>query len=381
MSINMKADSSTVRVINQKSILQTIYDNDGISKADLAIKLKLSKPSVSRNVYELIEIGIVEEQGEGESTKSGGRKPTRLCFNKDYKYIVSVDISMKQPLCAVGDLKGNLLKLSKVNISRSAQAMQKRQAITEELNKLLSELSIPVEKLGLIVISQPGQIGANNEVIYIDSLHHPWTEIGLKEYLQESFNTPVLLRNEVQMAALGEMTMGEARQFHSMLYVACGIGLGSSIIYKGELFQGENYGAGELGAFLMPDGRRLGQVVSMEGMLEYISGICNKVMDFEEVVEKSLAGDALVNKGLKDIGHILGQRIYNCCIMMGIPTVIFGGDYLKLGAAFIESIDETMDQSFFPTKLTIQKSSLHEAAGIYGTFVIAKDTILNNMIV
>jgi len=376
----MKADSSTVRLINQNSILQTIYENEGISKADLATRLKLSKPSVSRNVYDLIEIGIVKEQGEGESAKSGGRKPTRLSFNKDFQYIASVDISMKRPICAVGDLRGNLLKMKKLDISRSAPEEQKRQSISEELNNLLAELCIPTEKLGLIIISQPGQIGANNEVIYIDSLHHPWTEIGLREYLQECFNTPILLRNEVQMAALGEMTMGDAKQFQSMLYVACGIGLGSSIIYKGELFQGENYGAGELGAFLMPDGRRLGQVVSMDGLLEHISGICNKVMDFEEVVERSLAGDTEVNRGLRDIGHILGQRIYNCCIMMGIPTVIFGGDYLKLGPAFIESIEETMNQSFFPTKLTIQKSSLNEAAGIFGTFVIARETILQNMI-
>jgi len=376
----MKADSSTVRMINQKSILQTIYENEGISKADLASRLKLSKPSVSRNVYDLIEIGIVEEQGEGESAKSGGRKPTRLSFNKDFQYIASVDISMKRPICAVGDLRGNLLKMSKLDISRSAPAELKRQSISDELTKILKELSIPLDKLGLIVILRPGQIGADNEVIYVDELHHPWTEIGLKEHLQECFNTPVLQKNEVQMAALGEMTMGDAKQFQSIIYVACGIGLGSSIIYKGKLFQGENYGAGELGAFLMPDGRRLGQVVSMEGLLEHISAIY-KVMDFEEVVEKSLAGDTKVNDGLRDIGHILGQRIYNCCIMMGIPTVIFGGDYLKLGPALFESMEETINQSFFPTKLTIQRSSLRESAGIFGAFVTARETILNNMIV
>jgi len=376
----MKADSSTVRIVNQKSILQTIYDNEGISKADLATQLRMSKPSVSRNVYDLIEIGIIEEQGEGESAISGGRKPTRLCFNKDYRYIASVDISMNLPICAIGDLNGNILKLSKPNISRNAPAEEKRRRIADELQKLMAELLIPREKLGLIVIMQPGQISAFNEVIYVDAFHHPWTESGLKNHLEDTFNVPIVIKNEVQMAALGEMTTGIAKQSDSIIYVACGISLGSCIVYEGKLFQGENYGAGELGAFLMPDGRRLGEVVSTGGLLEHISKISGDI-DFDEVVMKSLTGDESVNKGLRDIGHILGQCVYNCCIMMGISNVVFGGEYLRLGPAFIESVKETVNQPFFPTKLTIQRGSLNETAGICGTFVVARDAILNSIII
>ena len=251
---------------------------------------------------------------------------------------------------------------------------------------MLEEMSIPLEKLGLIVISQPGQIGLDSEVFYIDPLHHPWTNIGLKEHLGQHFNTPVMLKNDVQMAAIGEMIMGDGKQFQSLFYVSCGIGLGSSVIYKRQIFEGDSYGAGELGAFLMPNGRRLGEVVSMEGLLKRISEIYKennietRSLEFDEVVEKSLAGDALVNQGLKETGHILGQAIYNCCVLMDIPTVIFGGDYIRLGPALLESMEETMRQSFLPMRITVQKSGLKEAAGIFGSFVVAKDAILQGMI-
>ena len=353
----------------------------------MAVRLNLSKPSVSRNVADLISMGIVEERGEGESTKNGGRKPTRLCFNKEYCYIASLELSAKQPICAIGDLKCNILSLIKIDIDRNAPSELKKESISKAFEEMLAEMSIPLEKLGLIVISQPGQIGRDNEVIYIDALHHPWTNIGLKEHLQEHFQTPVMLKNDVQMAAIGEIKMGDAKRLQSLIYVSCGIGLGSSVIYKGQIFEGGNYGAGELGAFLMPDGRRLGEIVSMDGLLKYINELCikndsnaDRILSFEEIVEKSLVDDALVNQGLKDIGRILGQAIYNCCIMMDISAVIFGGDYIRLGPALIESIKETMKQPFLPMDLTIQKSGLGETAGILGSFVTAKDAILQSKI-
>ncbi|MCL2573568.1 MAG: ROK family transcriptional regulator [Defluviitaleaceae bacterium] len=379
----MKADSSTIRIINQKSLLEAIYENDGIYKTALATLLNLSKPSVSRNVADLISMGIVEEKGEGESTKNGGRKPTMLCFNKTYRYIASLELSLKQPVCAIGDLKYNLLSLRKIDVDREVCAEEKKRVIAEAFHEMLRELEIPISKLGIIAISQPGIIGDDNKVFYAETIHHPWTNIGLKEYLQAEFDTPVMLENDVTLAAIGEMTMGFDKQIQNLIYVSCGYGVGSGIIYNGQLFEGYNRAAGELGFFLTHDGKRLEEVVGMGGLLDHINDImvkngCKGNLSFEDVVEKSLANDELVNQGLKEVGRVLGQALYNCCVMMDIPTVIFGGDYIRLGSALLKSIEETMQQSHFPLRPTIQKSGLREAAGIFGSFVIAKDAILQN---
>lgn len=331
-------------------------------------------------------MGIIEEGGEGESSKKGGRKPIMLYFNKKYRYIASLELSYKQPVCAIGDLKCNILSLKKIDIDRSASPESKKESVSLALGGMLEDLHIPPDKLGLIVISQPGQIGKDNEVLYIDELHHSWTNIGLKEYLQENFKTPVLLGNDVRMSAIGEMNMGYGKQIESLIYVSCGIGLGSSVIYKGQLFEGCNYAAGELGTFLTADGRRLGEIVSMEGLLKRIAGIyaengrSEDDLNFEEIVRKSLAGEELVNQGLKEVGRILGQAIYNYCVMFDIPNVIFGGDYIRLGPALFESIEETVGQSFLPMRPKIQKSGLREASGIFGSFVTGKNVILQKEI-
>ena len=382
----MKADSSTVRIINRKSIIDAIYNNDGVSKTALATRLNLSKPSISRNVADLIAMGIVKEMGEGESTKHGGKKPTKLCFNGSYRYIAALELSTKQPACAVGDLNCNMLRLVKIDVSRDDSADVKKQRIVHAFSRMLESSGIPLEKLELIVISQPGQIGMFNTVLYVDAMHHPWTNIGLQAHLEAHFKIPVMLKNDVRMAALGEMNMGDGKQYQSLIYVSCGIGLGSCIIYKRQLFEGDRHAAGELGAFLMPDGKRVEEIVSMDALLKRISNIYMnnnikaEALDFEEVVKKSLSGDAYVNQGLREIGSILGRVVYNYCVMLDISTVILGGDYVRLGSALLEGMESEVKQTFLPINITIQKSSLREAAGIFGCFVVAKDAILQSKV-
>ena len=380
----MAADNSTVRILNQKTLLDKIYQNDGISKATLSKQLRMSKPTVSRNVQELITSGIVTEAGTGKSTKNGGKKPTMLRFNKTHRYIAVIELlSHNHPICAIGNLNCEILDVKKPNIDRSTPPEAKREGISGTLKDLLKQLAIPPDKLGIIVISLPGQIGGNSEVIYVDPTHHPWTNIGLREHIEEEFGVPVLLGNDLRMAAIGEITMGKIEGIESLVYVNCSIGLGSGIVYKGEFFEGCNYAAGELGAFLTSDGRRLGEVVSKEGLLKRIAGIYaeNNIiaenLEFEDVINKSIDGDVFVNKALSEVGSILGLAIYNCCIMLDIPDVFFGGDYVRLGPALMSSIAEVLNQSFLPIRPRIRKSSLGDLAGVYGGLVTGKNAILH----
>lgn len=375
------ADRSTSRIINQRALVDIIYESAGISKAALAARLNLSKPAVSRNVADLISMGLVEEKGEGESGKNGGRKPIMLYFNKDHRYIATVVLSFEQPVCAIGDLNYNILNQRKTQADQGTEGLMSH--VAQAFDEMLNELSIPKEKLGLIVISHPGIIGWDNEVYYAEAFHLSRTGVGFKDYLQNYFGTPVLMENDMRLASIGEMTRGFDEQFENLIYVSCGIGFGASIIHEGRPYLGRNRASGEVGAFLMDDGRRVEEVVAMEGLLKRIAqvysenGIKKKSPDFEEVVELSLSGDVLVNQVLRETGRILGNVIYNCSVLMDISTIIFGGDYSKLGPALFEGIDETVSRPFLPIHLKVLKSRVRESAGIYGGFVIGAGEILN----
>ena len=378
------ADRSTSRVINQKALVELIDRSDGISKTELANELGLSKSAVSRNLADLISFGIVEEKGEAEADRNGGRKPVMLCINKSHRYIGVLDISLEEPACAIGDLSYNILKIQNVSISRESSAENKKRHVAQIFKEMLQQLSIPPEKLGVIVISQPCAIGPDNKMFFIPTYYDKWTDIGIVDYLVQEFQVPVILKNDLQLASIGEMNLGLGKSLQSLIYVSCGIGLGSGIIINGKLYEGRyNQVDGEIGVFLHSDGRQMEDVVAMEGLLKRIFQIYEengqKVenLTFDEVVEKSKAGDPLVNQGIAEIGRILGQLIHNCSIFLDIPTIIFGGLYLKLGVPLFDSMKECIAHLNLPIQIEILPSSLKEEPCIFGGLVVGKDEILS----
>jgi len=369
------AGRSTSRIINQTAIADIIYRRSGsVSKVLLARELGLSKPAISANVFDLINAGLVEERGEGESSKNGGRKPIMLYFNYNYRYIGAFDFSLKEPVCAVGDLSHRILKLEKIHVDRDAPAGVKRQAIADTFKEILRSLNIPDEKLGIIVISHPGIIGDGNEVKYVDARHNPWTGIGLKSHLEKEYKVPLVLENDVKLSALGEMY--ESKDLQDLIYVRCGVGLGAGVIVKGKIYDGVNRAAGEIGSFICSNGHRLEDVAAMDGLLERIG----KGLTFKQVIELAKADDKDVAQAIGEIGGELGRAMYNSSILLDIPTIVFGGDYLHLGDALFNAFDKAVAQSFLPFRPTVVKSGLREAAGIFGGFVMGREQIIAQVV-
>jgi glucokinase len=373
------ASRSTAREINRRSIMNIIYHNDGVSRAKLAEVMGLSKPAVSDCVADLISLGFVEEKHMGEASSNGGRRPVMLYFNGSRSYIGVVDLSLQKPVCAIGDLGFQLAGLKRIMIDREATADEKRQCVVETFKEILSAKNIPAQKMEHIIISHPGIIGNDNLPHFAEERHHAWTEIDLKSHLERHFDVPVLLENDVRLAALGEVHLGQDELQENIIYVKCGIGLGAGIIMDGKLYSGLHRSAGELGSFITSYGRRVEDVVAMEGLLRHIQELLHQVgrkseLCFAKVEEMVKGGDSLVKQGVRYIGQELGRTIYNASIMLDIPTVILGGDYLKLGDTLFDGIEEGMPQTFL-ARPKVFGSTLKESAGIFGGLVLGRNEI------
>jgi len=70
--------------------------------------------------------------------------------------------------------------------------------------------------------------------------------------------------------------------------------------------------------------------------------------------------------------------LYNCSVVMDIPTIIFGGEYLHLGDDLFDSIKEVIEQSPSPFKPRVIQSSLRESASTFGGFAVGRDEILRS---
>jgi len=374
------ADRSLSRVINQKAIIDKIYQCDGISRAQLAKDLGISKPAVASNVENLIEIGLVEERGEGKAAKKGGRKPVMLYFNKDHRYVGALDLAYSRPVCAISDLNNQVIGLKKVDDLKEVPEDIRREQVKNTFLDIMKEHRISPSKLDTIIISQPGIIEDDRDKHYSEKRHHYWTEIGLKNYLKDQLGVNVSIRNDVNLAAIGEINFDCDQKVENLIYVSCGVGLGAGIILNGKLYNGEHNAAGEIGSLIMENGQSYEEYIAMEGLIKKIerkykeNGVSKKV-SFSEIVSLAKQGDPLVNEAVFEIGRHLGYAINNCCAVLGITTVKFGGEYLELGDKLFEGIEDVLKtKAMF--KPEVMPSGLRQIAGIFGCFVVGKDKII-----
>jgi DNA-binding transcriptional ArsR family regulator len=100
--MNTAGNQEMIRITNQTLILDLIREKGLISRADIAKLLNLSPPSTSGNISRLLEMNMIREVGEGISC--GGRKPILIELNKEYGYIVAVDMSCGDIRISLGNI-------------------------------------------------------------------------------------------------------------------------------------------------------------------------------------------------------------------------------------------------------------------------------------
>ena len=99
-------DPEIAREINRSLILGFLRNIETTHRAEIAKKLNLTKATVTVIINNLINKGLVKELGEGESQKTGGRRPVLITLNKSNSYIIGIDIGKTNTVVAISNLKG-----------------------------------------------------------------------------------------------------------------------------------------------------------------------------------------------------------------------------------------------------------------------------------
>ncbi|MBI9012300.1 MAG: ROK family transcriptional regulator [Clostridiales bacterium] len=385
------ATQSSVRISNQELIIQYLMKNGETSRAKLAKNLNISKPTISLNAEKLIEKEILMETGEGES--SGGRKPTLLNFNYNHRILVAIDLNRNQPLIALSNLSGQL----KFSTTLEMEVTEKKpflvQRLTTAINDLITSHDYDLSSLGAISIAVPGVIDDLTDEIFANPQDNLWTDLKLKKVLSEIYHVPVIMKNDISMAALGEKHYGVGQNYDDLMYVSSGSGVGAGLIVNGELFQGKRNFAGEIGFSKINgvDGKTLEESISTPVLLEKIKQDIEegqetllskdqmdslKISDIQKAIE---SGDVYLTDLMKASGVMLGIVVANVALIMDLETVIIGGVLSEVSEVFIEGVAETV-KKIMPFKTKIYKSKLGQVSGIYGLLVVAKSLVLNRLI-
>lgn len=361
-------NTSHVRKINQRAVLDSIMHYGSISKAELARQMGLSKPAMADNVQSLLELGLVCEGGEGNSGPVGGRKPIMLSLNAEYKYIVTIDFFYTFSSFMLVNLKGEVVEKFSINQTPAQSFEAWMEMSVNAVNTLLFSQAVRNEDVAAIGVSAPGVVGGRENIASAMSGEFD-TAIFVKR-LQNVFGCEVYTKNSANVYAVAEAVYGAGIGYDDVLYISCGEGIGAGILLEGRLYEGSGMAAGEIGNFVtrqsMNEPTRLEERLCIDEFLNHIrKNAPDKTLKklnlnnnnrelFQQVVDVWKKGDDFLIKSVEELAYEIGCVVADMSMLLNCDVVIIGGEYIVFGEQTVPIIQKIVtERCYLPAKVVL----------------------------
>lgn len=311
---------------------------------------------------------------------------------------IGIDIGGTGTKFGIVDRTGNILFSSEI----STRGHSEVEGFINELHRNLAPL---IEQAGGASAIKGIGLGAPNGNYYTGTIEYapnlPWKGIiPLAKLMEDKFELPVVLTNDANAAAIGEMMYGAAKGMKDFIMITLGTGVGSGIVANGKLIYGHDGFAGELGhTIIIPNGRLhegTGKYGSLESYasatgvrltaLELLStrsdesllrNLSPEQIDSKAVYDAAIAGDKLAKDIFEFTGQILGLALANFVMFSSPEAIILFGGLTKSGDLILKPTRENMEANViqvFQNKVKILVSHLKEAdAAILGASALVWD--------
>jgi len=354
-----KATHQQTKKHNRDLVLQTIFENKTISRAEIARLTKLTRATVSDMVASLLDEGLVKEIGYGESI--GGKAPILLSLVADARYLIGLNLAQDKFIGSVVNLRGEIKETVEfpVNDSDGEQALQLIYKILDQLTKKKWK---PLIGIG---IGTPGLVNTR-EGIVVNAVNLDWQDLPLAHLLESRYHLPVTVLNDSQATAIGEFVYGVDHPSESnLVVVTIKHGIGAGILIQGSLFQGDGGGAGEIGHIVAQENGELcrcGQygcletVASARAIVQRVTSLAPEYDNSElakhpesisltSIEAAWQANDPLARRVVSDAAHYMGTSIANLIGILNIQKIVLTGDMACFGEEWLQSVRDSMMQA------------------------------------
>ena len=346
------ARANTIRDINRQIVLNYVREKEPISRADIARETALQRSTVSTIIDALQADGLIEEVGAGEST--GGRRPTLLRIRTSGVMAIGVDITPSQTIIATSNLAGRVLDQEKFPTDPDFQKMIVR--IVDCVQAMACKYKGSIEGVG---ISLPGLIDtAMSRVLYVP--YFKWRDIAIAEIITSATGLDATVENDANAAALAELWFGrpEVSQVRDFVMVLVAEGIGTGIVFDGQIYKGQYSAAGEFGHMIIGQGAPVScscgnydcwEAFSSEraalARYQKMAGNYPCTFNFTELIMRALAGERAAEDALLETAHYLGIGISNLIVGFSPEAVIVGGRITRAWSLVADALGETVERS------------------------------------
>ncbi len=295
-------------------------------------------------------------------------------------YSIGVDLGGTNLRAAAVSWNGEILE----RVSRPADFARGADCVVDDIVRAIDEIRsrLGFESLRGVGIGVPGFIDMAAGLV-VGSANLPgFQDFPVRDKIQRCLGTPIILENDANAAALGEMWMGAGRDVKDLILITLGTGIGGGIIMDGKILHGFLGMAGELGHMtVFPDGNPCGcgncgclekhasaTAIAAMGQMMHFGGHAAEVTA-EQVYELAAAGNSRARQVFESMGRALGIALTNLINLFNFPLYLLSGGPLPAWEMFAPAmLAEVNRRSFIFTRggTRIEKALLGGDAGLYG---------------
>jgi predicted NBD/HSP70 family sugar kinase len=367
-------------------LLRILRDGHPRTRADLAGIAGLGRAAISSRLEALLELGLVVPVSDAVST--GGRPSARLAFNPGARLAAAADVGATHATVALTDLSGRVLveNTERLEISSGPQVVLDWLLMT--LKGHLKAVGRPAADILAVGIGLPGPVEHSTGKPISPPIMPGWDRFDVPAYVQQTFDVPVLVDNDVNLMALGERATRWPNE-DNMIFLKVATGIGSGVISGGMLQRGAAGVAGDVGHIAVSRGAGMLCRCGKSACLEAIAGAQAIAAQLREngleattandIVSLVRSGDLAAIQAIRQAGRDIGEMLNMCVSLINPSLIVVGGSLAQSGEHLIAGIRETVYARSTPLAtqhLNITQSETGPEAGVVGAGMLAVEYVL-----
>ncbi|GGO43945.1 sugar kinase [Streptomyces daqingensis] len=383
---------------HQARLLRLLRDGGPNSRAELGDQVDLSRSKLAVEIDRLLETGLVV--ADGLAASRGGRRSHNVRLTPQLRFL-GVDIGATSVDVAVTNPELEILG----HLNQPMDVREGPVAVFDQVLAMVAKLrdSGVAEGFDGAGIGVPGPVRFPEGVPVAPPIMPGWDGFPVREALSQELGCPVMVDNDVNLIAMGEMQAGVARSVRDFFCVKIGTGIGCGVVAGGEVHRGTTGSAGDIGHIQVePEGRpcpcgnrgcleayfggsalaRDAENAAREGLSAELAARLESAgrLTAEDVAAAASAGDGTSLDLIRDGGARVGQVIAGLVSFFNPGLVVIGGGVTGLGHTLLASIRTQVYRQSLPLatgNLPIVLGELGPAAGVTGAARLISDHLFS----
>jgi predicted NBD/HSP70 family sugar kinase len=362
-----------LREITDRSVLDEVFRHRQVTRAELAIATGISKPTIWESVRRLEKAGLLCAMGN-QATGRRGREATFYELAQSAGWVLALAVNQEGVQGRAADMAGCPFGEDQLPPVAPGDASALIRAIRRTVRRALGAGSgrgtLQAVALSVANPVHPG----TREIIPLPGSPFPEGMLLPAEILAGLVEAPLLVDNDVNLAAMAERHSGAARDVASFAYIYIGAGLGLGLYIDDQLIRGAHGLAGEIGylsASLRSDEHlTLAEAIARQGFGRSDAPSID-VAAVLDAIGAAEAGDPTAMGAIRQLGASIGHAIVATCAIVDPELVLLGGP-IGSQPALLESARATVTR-LSPGRVRIATGSAEGSAPLRGALHLALD--------